>query len=319
MSFARAAGGAHKEPCDPPAGCRTRFDLAGDFDAQFRGWREGKPRAVLVSRQLTAEPLHDGPRRVEVLLVAGEDLVVWQNIAIYAIFRPEEKPWTASSSNGGESQRSSHSSKLRNDWASRSPTSPNSRGDAGRSRQGWRGRRQSFYRLSPTLLAPPPGLPDNRDASRSLPNQLAALGYPGFSHLRKGSLVNPAVTVLDALSERSLDGRVAEAMPWVLEQFPSLDWDWLVDHARRRNVQNRLGFLVTVARMLAQRRTNKVAVERLTRVEEELEQSRLVAETTLGREGMPAAERAWLREHRSPAARHWNVLSGLKLQDLSYA
>ena len=176
-----------------------------------------------------------------------------------------------------------------------------------------------LYRLSPTLLAPPPGLPDNRDASRSLPNQLAALGYPGFSHLRKGSLVNPAVTVLDALSERRLDGRVAEALPWVLEQFPSLDWDWLVDQARRRNVQNRLGFLVTVARMLAEKRTNRVAVNRLSRVEEELEQSRLVAETTLGREGMPAAERAWLREHRSPEARNWNVLSGLKLQDLSYA
>jgi hypothetical protein len=71
--------------------------------------------------------------------------------------------------------------------------------------------------------------------------------------------------------------------------------------------------------MLGERRTNKVAVERLTRVEEELEQSRLVAETTLGREGMLAAERAWLREHRTPAARHWNVLAGLKLQDLSYA
>jgi hypothetical protein len=173
--------------------------------------------------------------------------------------------------------------------------------------------------LSPTSLAPPSDLPESKEASRRLPNLLAALGYPGFSHLRKGPLVNPAVAVLKALSEQNLDGRVAEAMPWVLEHFPSLDWDWLVDQARRRNVQNRLGFLVTVARMLAERRTNKVAVERLTRVEEELEQSRLVAETTLGREGMPAAERAWLREHRTPAARHWNVLAGLKLQDLSYA
>ena len=108
-------------------------------------------------------------------------------------------------------------------------------------------------------------------------------------------------------------------MPWVLEQYPLLDWDWLMDQVRRRNVQNRLGFLVTVARTLAERRTNKVAADRLSRVEEALEQSRLVAETTLGREEMPTAERAWLREHRSPEARHWNVLAGLKLQDLSYA
>lgn len=177
----------------------------------------------------------------------------------------------------------------------------------------------SLYQLSPTLLAPPSEPPENREASRRLPNQLAALGYPGFSHLRKGLLVNPAVAVLDALSQRDLDGRVAEAMPWVLEQFPSLDWDWLVDQARRRNLQNPLGFLVTVARLLAEKRTNRVAVDRLSRVEDELEQSRLVAETTLGREAMPAAERAWLREHRSPEARHWNVVAGLKLQDLSYA
>jgi hypothetical protein len=173
--------------------------------------------------------------------------------------------------------------------------------------------------LSPTSLAPPSELPESKEASRRLPNLLAALGYPGFSHLRKGSLVNPAVAVLEALSERSLDGRVAEAMPWVLEQFPSLDWNWLVDQARRRNVQNRLGFLVTVARRLAERRLNKVAVDMLNLDENELEQSRLVAETTLGREDMPSAERAWLREHRSPEARHWNVLAGLKLQDLSYA
>lgn len=177
----------------------------------------------------------------------------------------------------------------------------------------------NLYQLSPTSLTPPSELPESKEVSRRLPNLLSALGYPGFSHLRKGPLVNPAVAVLEALSEQSLDGRVAEAMPWVLEQFPSLDWDWLVDQARRRNVQNRLGFLVTVARMLAERRNNKVAVERLRRVEEELEQSRLVAETTLGREGMPAAERKWLREHRSPEARHWKVLAGLKLQDLSYA
>ena len=176
-----------------------------------------------------------------------------------------------------------------------------------------------LYRLPPTSLAPPPEPPDSRDVSERLPNQLAALGYPGFSHLRKSSPVNPAVVALDALSERNLDERVAEAMPWVLEQFPELDWKWLVDHAKRRNVQNRLGFLVTVARMLAKKRLNKTAVEKLSSVKEELESSRLVAETTLGREAMPLAERVWLRAHRSPEARHWNVLAGLTLQELPYA
>jgi transcriptional regulator with XRE-family HTH domain len=176
-----------------------------------------------------------------------------------------------------------------------------------------------LYRLPPTSLTPPPEPPETRDASERLPRQLAALGYPGYSHLRKSPLANPAVVVLEALSEESLDGRVTEALPWVLEQYPELDWKWLVANAKLRNVQNRLGFLVTVALKLAERRLNKPAVEKLNRVEDELESARLAAETTLGREAMPPAEREWLREHRSPEARHWNVLAGLKLQELPYA
>ena len=174
-----------------------------------------------------------------------------------------------------------------------------------------------LYQLPPTALAPPPEPPKTK--ASELPHQLAALGYPGYGHLRKSSLTNPAVVALEALSESNLDGRVAEALPWVLEQFPDLEWKWLLDHAKRRNLQNRLGFLVTVARRVAERQLKTSAARKLSRVEKDLEGARLVAETTLGRDLMPTAEREWLRHHRSAEARHWNVLTGMEPQDLPYA
>jgi post-segregation antitoxin (ccd killing protein) len=50
----------------------------------------------------------------------------------------------------------------------------------------------------------------------------------------------------------------------------------------------------------------------------ELELSRLAAETTLGRDSMPEAEKRWLRENRSPQAKRWNVLSSLTAAELPY-
>jgi hypothetical protein len=34
---------------------------------------------------------------------------------------------------------------------------------------------------------------------------------------------------------------------------------------------------------------------------------------------MTQTERAWLREHRSPAAAHWNLLTDMKEEHLAYA
>jgi transcriptional regulator with XRE-family HTH domain len=177
-----------------------------------------------------------------------------------------------------------------------------------------------LYRLPPTALPVPPE-PPKRGAERDkLARQLAALGYPGYSHLRPSPPVNPALVVLEALSEDSLDARVTEALPWVLMQYPELDWNWLVSNAKLRNLQNRLGFLVGVARDLAENRPDRsAATARLQKVELELEQARLAAETTLGREAMPAAERSWLRVNRPPQAERWNVLASLTAEQLPYA
>jgi hypothetical protein len=142
------------------------------------------------------------------------------------------------------------------------------------------------------------------------------LGYEPYGYLRRGAAENPAVVALEALTEHDLDGRVAEALPWVLRRYPDLSWTWLVDHAKQRNVQNRLGFVVSLARQSAERRGENHVADLLSRVEKELEPSRLAAETTLARESMTPAERKWLRENRSDAARHWNVLSGMTAESL---
>jgi len=170
--------------------------------------------------------------------------------------------------------------------------------------------------LSPALLPVPaePTAPE-RDLSRAL----AALGYPGYSYLRGGRPLNPALVVFQALSKGSLDARVVQGLPWVLLRYPELDWDWLTSNAKLRNLQNKLGFLVAVAREVAERRgpANSAAV--LTAAEQTLESSRLAAETTLGKEAMPSAERVWLRTHRPRLAEHWNVLTSLASEHLPYA
>jgi transcriptional regulator with XRE-family HTH domain len=176
-----------------------------------------------------------------------------------------------------------------------------------------------LYRLPPTVL-PLPEEPSQGVSDDRLVRALAALGYPGYSHVPAGPRVNPTLLMSQALSEDNLDARVTEALPWVLVRYPDLDWEWLVTRAKLRNVQNRLGFLVGVARDLADRRSDlAAAAARLAEVERALEQSRLVAETTLSREAMPVAEREWLRVNRPPQARHWNVLTSLSADQLPYA
>lgn len=176
-----------------------------------------------------------------------------------------------------------------------------------------------LYSLSPTVLPVEPGLVRARRDPTHILRALAALGYPGYAHLRSGDPANPATLVFDALSAEELDSRVAQALPWVLARFHDLDWRWLVDQAKLRNVQNRLGFVVAVARELAERHGNEPAARRLADAERRLEASRLAAETTLGRDSMPKSERSWLRENRPPQARHWNVLTSLTADQVRYA
>jgi hypothetical protein len=51
-----------------------------------------------------------------------------------------------------------------------------------------------------------------------------------------------------------LEVRVVEALPWLVAEYSDLDWAWLMREAKLGDVQNRLGFLVTLGRQLAEKR-----------------------------------------------------------------
>jgi transcriptional regulator with XRE-family HTH domain len=153
-------------------------------------------------------------------------------------------------------------------------------------------------------------------ADDAVTTALATLGYPGFAYRRRRQGLNPAEVLLRSLKTANLDARVVEALVWVALTYANLDWDWLVRQAKVEDLQNRLGFLVTLARQLAEQRDNAEAVPRLTRAEQALEYSRLQREDAF-RVSMTEAERRWLREHRSPEATRWNVLTSLNASELA--
>jgi hypothetical protein len=122
--------------------------------------------------------------------------------------------------------------------------------------------------------------------------------------------MNPAEVLVRTLKAANVDARIVEALPWVLLAYPRLDWDWLVREVKSNDLQNRLGFVVTLARRLAQGRGGSRAVETLSHWEHVLGRSRLQREEAF-RVSLTDAERQWLRANRSTEAAQWNVLSTL--------
>ena len=157
----------------------------------------------------------------------------------------------------------------------------------------------------------------NRLNSRKAANELAALGYAGFSYLRtRRPRWNPAELLVAALTHDQLESRVAEALPWLAYTFYDLNWDWVAREAKVNDVTNRLGFVVTLACELAERKGDGPATNVLRNVEAHLQRSTLMREQTFCNEGMTSAERRWLQSRKTPEAQQWNVLSDLCLENL---
>ena len=181
-------------------------------------------------------------------------------------------------------------------------------------------------RRAAKLFAQPSALPlpNPREVRGVTPDELqrklASLGYPGFEHVRSKAVRNPAEVVLSAVVSKDLDTRLVEALPWVLSTYTDLNWEWLQMCAKLSNAQNRLGYLVHLARQTALGLPAKQDVTGvLTRWEHDLEDARLAREGTLCRDSMPEAERVWLRSNRPEAAAHWSLLTGLTANQLPYA
>jgi hypothetical protein len=144
------------------------------------------------------------------------------------------------------------------------------------------------------------------------------LGYPGFAYLRGSVRLNPVELLMEALDSDDLDSRVTEALAWLPLAYPHLNWDWLTANAKLRDRQNRLGFVVELARQAAARGGSTQLEEELANHVARLESSRLVKEDTLCRESMTRSERTWLREHRPKSAEHWNLLTDLTVEQLDH-
>lgn len=178
--------------------------------------------------------------------------------------------------------------------------------------------------LSPVSLPVRAEMVRAETEGETLARQLAALGYPGFLHLRPLHKRNPAEVLLTALSQENLESRLAEALPWLMLKYSEMTdvcGEWLLEQARLRTLTNRLGFVVSTAKQVLETRgeTTTQRYRALTQMEQQLFPSRLAEEDTLCQASLSRPERAWLSENRPETARAWNVLTNWKPEHLQYA
>lgn len=178
------------------------------------------------------------------------------------------------------------------------------------------------------LKLPPTAYPlevDQSDLSQfdaeTVTRNLAALGYPGFAYLGRAlEPTNPSEVLLRTLAAEHVDARLLEAMPWLLLHFSDFDQRQTVMLAHGSSLQNRLGFVVSLARSVVE--SKHEYAHRLPELDEllaALEPLRLAREDDLGQPFKSERFREWVREHRSEPAAHWNLLTDLGTEHLSYA
>jgi hypothetical protein len=142
--------------------------------------------------------------------------------------------------------------------------------------------------------------------------QLSALGYSPFAHVPAARVKPmPDAFLLSVLTQPDVDARVVEALPWLIRTYAAkMDFPWLVQQAKLRNLQNQMGFLFRASR--SQNPHLAVAVDAL-------EKARLLEEAALCWNSMPTATRNWMRKHRSPLAKHWNLATMLQPEQSHHA
>jgi transcriptional regulator with XRE-family HTH domain len=150
---------------------------------------------------------------------------------------------------------------------------------------------------------------------------LANLGYPGFAYLgSSGTLTNPTEVLLRTLAAEWVDTRSLEAMPWLLLRYADFDHRQIVMLAHRHNLQNRVGFVVALAKDVAERNPEySHRLPELNKLLSSLEPLRLAREDELGQPLKSEQLRKWIRGNRTAAAAHWNLLTDLGTEHLAYA
>jgi transcriptional regulator with XRE-family HTH domain len=177
-----------------------------------------------------------------------------------------------------------------------------------------------IFGLSPEFL-PPTGKKPSAVTADELTRDLSRLGYPGFAYVRGGWMKNPGEVLVAALARPELESRLAEALPWVLLNYPDLDTSWLVNQSRQLNLTNRLGFVVDLALRVAEKNGGKDSARyrALTNLGNTLRLSRLDVEDTFAQGSLTDTERNWLRSNRSAEAEFWHLLTDWRPEFLQYA
>lgn len=158
-----------------------------------------------------------------------------------------------------------------------------------------------------------------KKVGESLASQIAALGYLKFSHLKKTVKTSPAEVLTTALKVSDLDSRTVEALPWLVYNFPqTMNWAKIIRQAKLSDAQNRLGFLLSLARRAAEKTGDAKKKELFRELLSLLEDARLLREDAFNRHFLTEAEKVWLKKNRSDEARHWRVLSDLSADRLDF-
>ena len=178
----------------------------------------------------------------------------------------------------------------------------------------------SVYGLSPAELPMTNSFtPAKGVGGQYFVEHLSRLGYPGFAYVHPHvKSRNPGEVLLTALAQESLEGRVAESLPWLLLRYWNMNFDWLMMEAKKFDLQNRLGFMASLARQLSERGARADRTKALSSLESALERSRLAREDYFYRPARDNHEREWLSQNRPDEARHWNLLSDLRPDHLQY-
>ncbi|MBX7173958.1 MAG: helix-turn-helix transcriptional regulator [Pyrinomonadaceae bacterium] len=152
-----------------------------------------------------------------------------------------------------------------------------------------------------------------------LAKQLGSLGYPPFAYLKSKQKKNPAEVLLSALKSDNLEIRVVEALPWIVFNFPQMDWQTVIKIAKINDLQNRLGFVVNLAENLAIKSKDYDTLNLLREKKLELAKSRLLREESLCHNSITEVEKKWLKNNRSKEAKFWRLLTDLEIKHLNYA
>jgi transcriptional regulator with XRE-family HTH domain len=176
----------------------------------------------------------------------------------------------------------------------------------------------SVCRFSPVLL-PPAVTQFGQTSAQQLAHDLGSLGYPGYAYLRRrAARKNPCEVLLSALAQDDLESRLVEALPWLLLEYWETDFTWLVTQAKTLDLQNRLGFVVSLARRISGTGRDPARTRALSELEATLDRSRLVREDDFMRPDRSDVERRWLMQNRPEEARHWNLVTDLRPEHLGY-